>query len=79
MSSGIVAMMLGASLFLGGVALFAFLWGLKSGQFDDEEKFLNAVRFDSEEDLQAAAESQRKKEKLLKKKQKQREDEYRPE
>lgn len=68
MSSGIVAMMLGVSLFLGGIALFAFLWGLKSGQFDDEEKFLNAVKFDNEDDLQSAAEIQKKKEELLNKK-----------
>jgi len=33
-------MMLGVSIFLGAIALFAFLWALKSGQFDDEEKFL---------------------------------------
>ncbi len=75
MNSGIVAMMLGASLFLGGVALIAFLWGLKSGQFDDEEKFLNAVKFDNEDDLQSAAEAQKKKEALKKKKK----ESYRPE
>jgi cbb3-type cytochrome oxidase maturation protein len=46
MDNWVVAMMLGASLFLGGVALIAFLWAVKSGQFDDEEKFLNAVKFD---------------------------------
>jgi len=78
MSSGIVAMMLGVSLFLGGIALFAFLWGLKSGQFDDEEKFLNAAKFDNEEDLQRAAEAQKKKEELLAKKKAQKE-QYRPE
>ena len=61
-------MMLGVSLFLGGIALFAFLWGLKSGQFDDEEKFLNAAKFDNEEDLQSAVEAERKKEELLAKK-----------
>ena len=68
MSSQIVAMMLGVSLFLGGIALLAFLWGLKSGQFDDEEKFLNAAKFDNEEDLQRAVEMEKKKEELLKKK-----------
>ena len=78
MSSGIVGMMLGVSLFLGGIALFAFLWGLKSGQFDNEEKFLNAAKFDNEEDLQHAAEAQKKKEELLAKKRAQKE-QYRPE
>ena len=67
MDNWVVAMMLGASLLLGGVALLAFLWGLKNGQFDDEEKFLNAVKFDNEEDLQDAVEQERKKEELKKK------------
>ncbi len=78
MSSGIVAMMLGASLFLGGIALVAFLWGLRSGQFDDEEKFLNAVKFDNEDDLQSAVEAQKKKEELLMKKRAKKE-QYKPE
>ncbi|MEJ2373359.1 MAG: cbb3-type cytochrome oxidase assembly protein CcoS, partial [Sulfurimonas sp.] len=34
MDNWVVAMMLGASLLLGGTALIAFLWGLKNGQFD---------------------------------------------
>lgn len=38
MDSWVIAMMLGASLFLGGIALVAFLWGIKNGQFDDEKK-----------------------------------------
>ena len=66
MDNWVVAMMLGASLLLGGVALVAFLWGLKNGQFDDEEKFLNAVKFDNEEDLNDAVEQERKKEELKK-------------
>jgi len=74
MNSGIVAMMLGASLFLGAIALIAFLWGLKSGQFDDEEKFLNAVKFDNEDDLQSAIEAEKKRNAL-----KQRKKEYKPE
>ena len=64
-------MMLGGSIFLGGLALLAFLWALKNGQFDDEERFLNAVKFDGEDELNDAANLQRKKEKLKK--------EYRPE
>lgn len=72
MDNLVVAMMLGASLFLGGIALLAFLWAVKNGQFDDEEKFLNAVKFDNEDDLNDAIE-QEKKHKELKKKS------YRPE
>ena len=72
MDSWVVSMMLGASLFLGAIALTAFLWGIKSGQFDDETKMMNQVHFDGEDDLNDAAEQERKKEKLKKKN-------YRPE
>jgi len=67
MDSWVVAMMLGASLFLGAVALVAFLWGIKEGQFDDEKKMMNQVLYDNEEDLNDAAEQDRKKEALKKK------------
>jgi cbb3-type cytochrome oxidase maturation protein len=66
MDSWVVTMMLGVSIFLGAIALFAFLWALKNGQFDDEEKFLNAAKFDSEDDLNDAANMERKKEKMKK-------------
>jgi cbb3-type cytochrome oxidase maturation protein len=72
MDNLVVAMMLGASLFLGGLALFAFLWAVKIGQFDDEEKFLNAVKFDNEDDLNDAREQEKKRKELKKKN-------YRPE
>ena len=73
MDGWLIAMMLGGSIFLGGLALMAFLWAVKNGQFDDEEKFLNAVHFDSEDELNDAVNLERKKEKLKKKR------EYRPE
>ncbi len=63
--------MLGASLFLGAIALFAFLWAVKNGQFDDEEKFLNATKFDGEEELNDAVKQEQKK-KILR-------ENYRPE
>jgi len=66
-----IIMMMSVSIFLGSIALFAFLWAIKSGQFDDENKFLNATKFDSEDELNAAAELQKKREKLEK--------DYRPE
>ena len=72
MDNWVIAMMLGASLFLGAIALFAFLWAVKNGQFDDEEKFLNSVKFDNVEDLNDAVDLERKKEELKKKS-------YRPE
>ena len=71
MDSWVVAMMLGASIFLGAIALFAFLWAIKNGQFDDEEKFLNATKFDGEDELNDAYKQEQKKEALKK--------EYRPE
>lgn len=72
MDSWVVAMMLGASLFLGGVALAAFLWGIKNGQFDDEKKMMNQVLYDDENELNDAAEQDRKREASKKR-------EYKPE
>ncbi|MDQ1298508.1 MAG: hypothetical protein QG558_1047 [Campylobacterota bacterium] len=72
MDSWVVAMMLGVSLFLGGVALIAFLWAIKTGQFDDENRMMNQVKFDDEKELNDAAEQEKKREKLKKK-------EYQPE
>jgi len=66
MDGWIIAMMLGASIFLGAIALSAFLWALKNGQFDDEEKFLNGAKFDGEDELNDAVNQEIKKEKLKK-------------
>jgi cbb3-type cytochrome oxidase maturation protein len=67
MDSWVIAMMLGASIFLGSLALIAFLWGIKSGQFDDEEKFRSQALFDGEDALNDAVEQQKKREALKKK------------
>lgn len=72
MDSWVVSMMLGGSLFLGGIALIAFLWGIKTGQFDDANRMMNQVQFDDEKELNDAALQQKKREALKKK-------EYRPE
>jgi len=72
MDSWVVAMMLGASLVLGAIALGAFLWGIKNGQFDDETKMMNQVLYDDENELNDAVNQQRKRKELKKK-------EYRPE
>jgi cbb3-type cytochrome oxidase maturation protein len=71
MDSWVIAMMLGASIFLGAIALVAFLWGIKNGQFDDETKMMNQVQYDDEAELNDAANQQRKQEALKK--------EYKPE
>ncbi len=72
MDSWIIILMLGVSVFLGALALFGIMWAIKTGQFDDKEKFLNQVQFDGEEELNDAAEQERKKAAMKKKN-------YRPE
>jgi len=62
MDNWVIAMELGASLFLGAIALTAFLWGIKNGQFDDETKMMNQVQYDDEKELNDAANQQRKQE-----------------
>ena len=67
MDGWVVAMMLGASLFLGSLALAAFLWAIKSGQFDDEKKMMTQVQFDDEKELNDLAGQQKKRDDLKKK------------
>ncbi len=55
MSEDIVILMIGVSTFLGAIGLGALIWAVKTGQFDDHNKFTDAVRHDNEEDLQDAA------------------------
>ncbi len=74
MDSWVIVMMLSVSVFLGSLALIGIMWAIKTGQFDDKEKFLNQVQYDGEEELNAAAEHERKKAKMKKKRK-----EYRPE
>ena len=66
MDNWVIAMMLGASIFLGAIALFAFLWAIKNGQFDDQEKFLNGAKFDGIDELNDAVNQEKKREKLKK-------------
>lgn len=68
MSVKIIALMLGVSILMGLIALWALLWGLRTKQFDDHEKFINATKNDSIEALNDAYQMQIKKEKALKKK-----------
>ena len=68
MSGSIVMLMIGVSTFLGALGLIALLWGLKTGQFDDQSKFIDATRFDNEEDLRDAVMMEEKKKARLKKK-----------
>jgi len=70
MSDSIMALMLGVSTFLGALGLIALLWGLKTGQFDDQSKFLDGARFDSEEELRDAVMMEKKRKEILEKKKK---------
>ncbi len=64
MSDNVLTMMIGISTFLGVLGLFALIWGIKTGQFDDEKKFLEATKFDDEDALRdAAAMQERRKQK----------------
>ena len=55
MNTTMVAVMLATSLVIGLIGLVAFLCGLKNGQFDDENKMMQGVLFDSVEDLRISA------------------------
>ncbi len=79
MDNWLVAMMLTASILLGAFGLWALLWGLKTGQFDDSKKFLDGAQFDSEEALHDAIDMENKKNDILKKREvKKADDSYRP-
>lgn len=77
MSAWIIAMMLGASLLLGAFGLWALLWGVRTGQFEDKNKFLDGALQDSEEALEDAVMLENKKKKIIKEKRK-KEKNYRP-
>jgi len=82
MSDNIIALMLTISTALGAFGLFALIWGiwgLKTGQFNDHNKFINGAKFDSEEDYQDAVMMEQKKKEALKRKKKEREKNYMPE
>jgi len=61
MSGSIMTMMIGISTFLGALGLAALIWGIKTGQFDDQSKFIDGARFDNEEELQDAIQMEEKK------------------
>ncbi|RAX55317.1 cbb3-type cytochrome oxidase assembly protein CcoS [Helicobacter sp. 16-1353] len=54
MTNGMIAIMLGVSLLIGLLGLIAFLWGLRSGQFDDEKKFTQGLLMDGVDELNDA-------------------------
>ncbi|WP_373029195.1 cbb3-type cytochrome oxidase assembly protein CcoS [Sulfurovum sp.] len=81
MSENIVILMIGVSTFLGAIGLIALIWAVRTGQFDDHSKFIDAVRYDNEEDLQDAAMMEKKKKaykEKIKQEKREKEKNYRP-
>ncbi|PAF54552.1 cytochrome oxidase maturation protein, cbb3-type [Helicobacter sp. 13S00482-2] len=60
MNTSVLVLMLVVSIVIGFLGLLAFLWGLKTGQFDDEKKMMEGVLFDGIDDLNEAAKKQKK-------------------
>lgn len=58
-----LALSLAGSMVLGAFGLIFFIWGLRSGQFDDENKFTHMHLFDNEEDLRSAVEQEEREKK----------------
>lgn len=68
MSEGVMILMISVSTLLGALGLFALLWAVRNGQFDDSSKFKDATKFDNIEDLQDAAIQDEKRQQALKNK-----------
>ncbi len=56
----ILTMMLVVGLILSFSILGLFIWGAKQGQFDDGEKMMGGLLFDSQEDLNDAIKKEEK-------------------
>ncbi|GAA9477503.1 cbb3-type cytochrome oxidase assembly protein CcoS [Helicobacter pylori] len=63
MNTEILTIMLVVSVLMGLIGLIAFLWGVKSGQFDDEKRMLESVLYDSTSDLNEAILQEKRQEK----------------
>ncbi len=61
-----LTMMLLAGLFLSFIILGIFIWGAKQGQFDDDEKMMGGLLFDSQDDLNDAIDRENKKNEAIK-------------
>ncbi|MDD5549474.1 MAG: cbb3-type cytochrome oxidase assembly protein CcoS, partial [Sulfurovaceae bacterium] len=67
MSDSIMILMITVSTFLGALGLAALIWGIRTGQFDDQSKFIDGSRYDNEEDLRDAVMMDEKKKEQEKK------------
>jgi cbb3-type cytochrome oxidase maturation protein len=52
------------SLLLSFTMLFIFIWGAKTGQFDDSKKMMDGLLYDGEDELQDAIKKDEKVKKL---------------
>ena len=69
MISDTLFMMLFVGLFISFTILALFIWGAKTGQFDDSRKMMDGLLFDNEDDLNDAFKKENKiKEAKVKKK-----------
>ena len=65
--TGTLTLSLIGSLVLGIFGIIAFVWALRGGQFDDEEKFTHGALFDGEDELNSAIDKEKKLEEFKKK------------
>lgn len=65
--NGVIALMLGVSILLAFIALGALIWGIKTRQFEDYEKFLGGTKYDSEDSLNDAFKMEQRRKEASKK------------
>lgn len=75
MIEGTLLMMLVVGLVVAFAILGMFIWGAKQGQFDDSEKMMGGLLFDSEDDLNEAINRENKKKSIEKDKNEQKKSE----
>lgn len=60
LDNDILMMMLFVSLIVGFSVLGVFVWGTRSGQFDDSKRMMDGLLFDTKEDLNEAIKREEK-------------------
>jgi cbb3-type cytochrome oxidase maturation protein len=78
MSETTIILMLSVSTLLGAFGLIALIWGVKTGQFDDQNRFIDGARYDNEEDYRDAVMMESKKKAREQKKEESKEKSYMP-
>jgi len=61
-------------IFISFTLLIVFVWSASKGSFDDSKKMMDGMLFDSPEDLNAAADKEKKQEEMRAKKAKKQEE-----